>query len=538
MNATIEMCMSEYFLVKSVLGKYLDDSKALFSALGKILLIPDGEIDRLYELSENELAKDITSVRKYLQYQRMQEYSNLVGSVDTVNAEWAEVADIKGSAILFAQSSKLLLGTDASRNTVFMTLSQSATSGTVRAMRMMAILQCEGIFLGKNVTVGLKTLRKAADWNDSISTLALLRYSKDGRKFNLSRLSQQVANTPFEELYCAAAKAYGVTETSEVKEVTLLEKSFNLGGFCRDVFDSKCARVLYSHSLSFGDKEKALFSLNRNTLGVIGDLPLKLSQKNVLPVDVSEVQGIAIKRDSEVAFATQALKNGDLRGLESYRPLCICSESKYMLNMYARAIATEQPDVHVERFDVAELNQYDLHPSASNIFVRSVDENKDNRFLLFLRGEISEAKREIVKCILQSNKRAKFHLVEPSVTLDLSPILPICFCDEQNARWLKAYCDVVTLDSITSSELPKAVSDIVASKQKLYGVGNIDFVGDVESEIGDFDVDTAERLIDAAVRALRDCGKAIMLSREILQKHQVKSERRAMGFGGGTNGRY
>ncbi|MDE6060862.1 MAG: hypothetical protein K2G31_05270, partial [Clostridia bacterium] len=471
-------------------------------------------------------------------YQRMQEYSSLVGSNETVNPEWAEVADIKGSAILLAQSSKLLLGTDVSRSIVYMTLSQAATRGTVRAMRIMAILQCEGIFLGKSEEIGLKALTKAADWNDSVSTLALLHYSNENRKFNLSRLNQQVANTPFEELYSAAAKAYGVADTFEVKEVSLLEKSFNSGASNRDVYDPKCARVLYSAALSFNDKERALFSLNKNTLGVIGDLPLKLSHEKVLPVDVSGLLNVAIKRDSEVAFATQALRNGDLRSVESYRPLCICSESKYLLNMYARAIAGNCPDVHTETIDVAELNQYDLHPSASNIFVRSVDENKDNRYLLFLCGDISEAKRDIVKSVIKSDKRAKFHLVEPGVTLDLSPILPVCFCDEQNARWLKAYCDVVTLGAITASELPLAIDDIIACKQKLYGVGDIDFACDVESELVDFDVDTAERLIDAAVRALRDCGKAITLTRDILQKYEVKPQRRAIGFGGGTNGRY
>ena len=207
LNTTVELFMSEYFLIKAVLGKYLEDGKKLFSALGKIFLIPEEEVEKLYLLSENETAKSINTEQDFMQYQRILKYSRLTGTESTRNAEWEEIARIKGNAILLAQSHKLLAEADMARNAVYTCLSAAATAGSVSALKITGILQCEGIFLNKNTKAGVKTLSKAADWNDIVSTLALLRYCKDTSEYNMARLRQEVANTPFEELYETAAKS-------------------------------------------------------------------------------------------------------------------------------------------------------------------------------------------------------------------------------------------------------------------------------------------------------------------------------------------
>lgn len=538
LSATIELFMSEYFLIKAVLGKYLEDSEGLFRALGKIFLIPDGEIDKLYRLSENKTAKAITTNKEFMQHQRMQKYSQLIGSKKTANAEWEETARIKGNAILIAQSHNLILDADASRNVVYTCLSSAATCGIVSAIRIMGILQCEGIFLGKNEKVGIKTLSKAASWNDSVSTLALLHYCKETREFNMARLRQEVSNTPFEELYKTASKEYGEADAEEIDEVKLLDKSFNSSVLKRETYDPKYARILNSSTLYIKDKEKAVFTLNKEQLCAISDLPLKLSRESMLAVDASGVQNVPIKREPEISIITRALKNCDLRGLSSYRPICLCCDSKYILNMYARAMKKKNPDTHFERIYVAELGEYDLEPTSNNIFVRSIDEDRDNRLLLFFYGDISEKKIEAVKSFLQSARRAKFHLNSPSVTLNLSAVLPICFCDEQNAKWLKPLCDEIQLSEVSDEEMPIAIKDIIASKQKLYGVGAIGFEGEVSDVFNGYDIDTAERLIDAAVRAHREHGAIITLSREILQSYAGDSDQPTIGFGGGKHGRY
>ncbi len=537
LNATVELFMYEYFLIRAVLGKYLEDGEKLFRRLSKIFLISEPDADKLYRLAENETSRAITTDKEFMQHQRMQKYSRLIGSVNNTNAAWEEVTVVKGNAILLAQNRNLVSDSDASGNAVYTRLTSAATGGLVSALRIVGFLQCEGIFLNKNEKAGIKNLSKAAGWNDVVSTLALLYYRQDTREFNVMRLRQEVVDTPFEGLYKAAAMEYGEADISDICEVKLLNKAFNSGVLKRELYEPKHARILNSMALPVKDKEKAVFTQNKEVLGVIGDLPLKLSPSRTVPVDVSAVRNATFKRGEEGASVIRALKNSDLRCLSSYRPLCLCCNSQYVLNTYAKAIAVKNTNTHIETINVAELEEYDFEPTANNVFVRSIDEDKDNRFLLYFYGEISEKKMDVVKSVLQTSRRAKFHLVNPGVTLNLSAVLPVCFCDEQNVRLLKPYCDVIRLSAVTAEEMPSAIEDILANKVKIYGVGAIKFNGEVGEVFKDYDIDTAEKLIDEAVRAHREKGAVITLSRDILQEYSSDNGRPKIGFGGDTNGR-
>ncbi len=537
LNATVEMFLSEYFLVQAIIGKYLTDGRALFDALGRICLIPAGEADGLYALAENEAAKQIATDKDFFRHQRLRKYSRLLGTYDESDADLEEVVRIKGNAVLDAQAYRLTPETDASANVIYEYLSAAVTGGTVRALQIMGILQCEGIFLDKNEKSGLKKLIKAADWNDAFSILALLHYRTELRAYNIARLRQVTEETPFSALYAAAVKAYGVAAESKYEEVELLSKAFNSGVLKREIYDPKYARILRSKALVFKDKEKAIFSHNKEQLSVIGDLPLKLSDRNITAFDVCAVQEIPLRRNAEIAAVVRALQNSDRREMLAYRPLCLCSDSEYLLNLYARAVSAPSPDVHTERIDVKELTEYDLDPTPNNVFIRCLDEDKDNRLLLFFCGSISEKQTEAVKCILQSGRRSRFHLNSPCFTLKLGTVLPICFCDRQNAARLKPYCDVIELAAVSAEEFPIAVYDILKTKRKLYGTGRVRLNDALEDVLHGFDVDTAEKLIDSAVRTLREKGAEIVLSREILQEYLPNDEGPRMGFGGDINER-
>ncbi|MDE6690394.1 MAG: hypothetical protein K2K04_00330 [Clostridia bacterium] len=537
LNATVELFLSEYFLIKAALGKYSDDSEKLFHSLSKIFLLSEKETEKLYRLTENEITKSITTDKEFMQHQRIQKYSQLIGSAKQPNAEWDEVTSIKGNAILAAQNHNLVPDADASRNVVYTHITTAATGGLVSALRIMGILQCEGIFLSKNAKAGMKNLSKAADWNDCVSTLALLHYRKETRKINMIKLRQEVADTPFEALYEIAAAKYGEADGADIDEVRLLDRAFNSGVLKREVYAPKYARILNSMALYVKDKEKTLFTQSKELVGVIGDLPLKLTHEKTVAVDVSAVKNTSLKREAEAASIVRALNNGDLRELPAYRPLCLCCDSKYILNMYANAISAKSANTHVEIIDVAELSEYDFEPTPNNIFIRSINEDKDNRFLLYFTGDIPEMKIDLMKSILQGSRRAKFHLNNPNVTLNLSAVLPVCLCDKRNAKLLKAYCDVIELSEVKAEEMPLAVRDIIAGKERVYGVKAIRFDGEVSEIFKGYDVDTVEKLIDAAVRAHREKGAVITISREMIQQYSSDGSRPVIGFGGDANGK-
>lgn len=537
LNATVELFMGEYYLVKTVLGRRLADERALFSALGKIFLVPAGEADGLYALAENELARGINTEKEFMQHKRIMEYSHIVGEKEHTDPDWEEAATVKGNAILLAEGYKLLPPADAAGNAVYGCLTAAAQSGVVAAIRMTGILQAEGIFLAKNERAALKNLKKAADWNDVVGTLALLCYDKEGRGYNVARLRREVKGTPFEELYLRAEKAYGAADGVKAEEVRLLNKAFSSGVLKRDSYDAKYSRILNGKALHIRDKEKAVFSPSREFLSVVAELPVKLSRENIRAVDTSALKDMVINREEERAEVARAVKNADLRALPDYRPVCFSCDSRYVLNSYAKAIGAKCAGVHCETVDVALLGEYDFEPSASNVFVRNLDEDCDNRLMLFFCGDISERKAEAVKKILVGASRSEFRLYNPGVTLDLSSVLPVCFSDSRNARILKEFCDVISLPEITESELPAAVLDIIAAKREVYGVGEVSLSGGAEEVFRGLDADAAEKFIDAALRARRGDGAAVVLSRENILEYGADAGAVKIGFGGAKNER-
>ncbi|MDE7401664.1 MAG: hypothetical protein K2N17_06400, partial [Clostridia bacterium] len=74
-NATVELFLSEYFLTRAVLGKHSGDGERLFYSLSKIFLLTEKQTEKLYRLSENEIAKAITTDKEFMQHQRLQKYS-------------------------------------------------------------------------------------------------------------------------------------------------------------------------------------------------------------------------------------------------------------------------------------------------------------------------------------------------------------------------------------------------------------------------------------------------------------------------------
>ena len=133
---------------------------------------------------------------------------------------------------------------------------------------------------------------------------------------------------------------------------------------------------------------------------------------------------------------------------------------------------------------------------------------------------------------MQGGRRAKFHLNSPGVTLNLSAVLPVCFCDKGNERLLKPYCDVTELNPISPEELDTAIADILISKEKLYEVGAISIAGNASEIFGNSDIDTVEKAIDMAVRSQRVKGATITLTRETLLNYLSDNNRQRIGFGG------
>ena len=123
-----------------------------------------------------------------------------------------------------------------------------------------------------------------------------------------------------------------------------------------------------------------------------------------------------------------ALNDSIFCSIDSYRPVCISSDSDYLLDKYASEITNGFLDANVERINVSELREFDFEPTKNNVFIRALSENKPNVLLLVFKGEINDRTRELTKSIICTSMRSKYRLTNPSVTLNLGCVLPVSLC--------------------------------------------------------------------------------------------------------------
>lgn len=529
-NANQEIFLSEYFFFKVVCGKHLPSGE-LFDALCGVFTILDIERAPLKISAENATAESITTYAEYLQHCRVQLYSQITGLTRAIDRDGEEIVRLKGNTFILANSLNLIAPPDEPKSSLLARLSDAVADGCVAAMRVTGILRASGILLEKNERTALKNLIRAANWNDAVSLAALAYFAPENRARHMARLKAVTKNTPAYSIYVAAETKYGISENADIFSVKLLQRAFLTGIVKRDRYSPEHARILTGTALDIRDRERILLSGNDALLAAAGRLPLGLSLNGVRTDETGTLDSLPLKRDGEIKSIISAIENSDIRALPSYRPLCLCCDSEYVLDMYARAISSCGDGVCTERTDVAALSTYDLQPTAGNIFVRGIAEKKDNRHLLFFRGEIPQENTAMATEFLKSERRSKFHLSDPSVTLDLSAVLPICFTDRRNLNRLSPYCDVISLSPVTPTEFDAAIPNILAKKAREYGTETVEIDGKLDDICRSDGIDKLVAIIDAAVRKLRAKDRKITLTREILLSCKPHADRMKIGFG-------
>lgn len=523
-----ETFLTEYFKFCSIAVKFVD-AKTVFDKLYEIFLLPEQYRDKLYATTQCDVVKEVQTQNDYMRYLRIDKYTELE-SLDRLCARsQSEMLKIKGNAIQEASLINLAPTADITGVANYKLIADGANAGKLSALRVLGFLQCEGMALEQNVQVGVKNILKSAQWNNVEGLLMALYYDEASRKLNINRLYTLTEGTPFEQVLRRAEVKYGVKANTALAENKLLAKAFGVGTLKSEIYSAKYARFLFSNILRVKDKEQLLFTPNNEVLSETADLPLKLSMSDML-CDVG-LKKFPLRRETEKKKITQYAQNADLRNTPHFRPLCVCAESKFMRNLYAEAITKMFDGSHVERIDVADLAPYDFEPSKNNIFVRICNEDANNVYLMNFCGDLNEQAYEAAKYFLQSDKRCAIRLNRPSVVLDMSAVLPVCFCDRANAKRLKEFCDVVNVAQVTAAEKGKLLAYILESKQKQYGP-RISVDEKAVEQLSSYSIDKIEDIIDQIARARRQSGDITVTSTLIKEVTNASQEKSVYGFGG------
>ena len=153
---------------------------------------------------------------------------------------------------------------------------------------------------------------------------------------------------------------------------------------------------------------------------------------------------------------------------------------------------------------------------------------------LYIKGDVNDYAIDMVKAFLQTRKRGKFALQRPSAVVDLSAVLPVCFCDKDNARLLKSYCDVVDIAPATAEEKCGLVNNLLHDNEAMYGMRISADDAAVEMLVKR-SVDSAAHIINNVARAKR--GGSLVITPEHIREcvGDVGGANNKYGFGGFNN---
>ena len=537
-----ETLLREYFLYGAVLGRFTP-SKQLFSYLAKAFDVSAKRANALFKLTEQEAVAEIETEADANRYKRINQLLQETAKPELYDASTDALITVKSEAIAVAAKAEACLNCKATQGKVYQVLLERASVGSIDALRILGVLQLNGLFVEENRAVGIENLLKAAQWGDVMSMFLLIRAGVNVDYVN--RNFYAVAhNTPYSVLL-GIAQLDGAQGLRVNAEIALLDKLFNNKLVNKNVYSPAHAHVLYATGISREDKEKILLSENKQLLSDVVNLPI-YRPVDELHCQIEAIRSMPLHREKEQRKIIAALQNADLRGWSNYKPLCLVANSIYLQRLYAKAIEGCFRGEMVERIYFAELQDRDFEPTANNVFVRSckcVSDNErvvkqkndtGNVFLLFLNGELSDTILRRVKDFLSVYWRRQVRLSHPTVTLNFSYALPICICDSANAKKLNGLVETVKIADVDSDETSKIVGEMLSDKAQSYFGRSVE-VTDKEL-LTNVSLEAAEEIINAAFMTQRASFKgadkvafAIKPFVDSYERHHVE---RGYGFGG------
>ena len=536
LNILTEAFLSEYFSFDAVLGRFYN-KKALFNSLSDIFCLPENEREELFRQTENPNVSEIVNEDDYKRFKRIRQYNEFVGNEQGYSESENVLISVKGNAVANVTKYGINATRESTETSIIKTLMSESQTGKIIAMRILGVLQCEGIVVDKDAASGVKLLKKAMRWGDICATLAMLKYSSTDKSEIKKMLNSAVKNTPYEFLPLVVEDKYGVScEDAFSEEISLVKHAARVNKLKQDTYDFQHSRIIYSEVIGTKDKEKIIFSENRELISEACDLPLRLKYDDIT-INDSGIDEMPFDRKNEKNNIMRCLYGSDIRQADNFKPICLCSDSDYVLESYVSALKRVFQTANVERIDVGDLTELDFEATKNNVFIRCLNERKNNVYILSFKGDVSETAIELIKNVLRSDKRRKFLLRLPAVSIDLSSVLPVCVCDTENVKKIKNFVEIIDVEPIKTNEKPSVIKAIIEQKKSEYAVVDITISTDAIERLCDMKIESAERILDRVIRNNRKKSESLNVNMDVLKPYLNKKTNsgNAYGFGGVIN---
>ena len=449
-NVMTELFLKEYFLLNYFVDSK-DDSNKIYKALKDMYFIDSKEAKRIDELINSNEVKALETEDDYKRYLRIKQYNEFLGK-EVQNTLVDDVVCIKGEFVKLANKYSFNLLKKVSNALIEQTLIAAATGGNIYALNVLGFFQLEGLIVNRNVVAGLNNLAKATRWGQINSALMYLKYDKNENIIKL--FNSIVDNSLYSDIRDRIYKKYDIKSTELCKEYLLINKAIANHKLKGDYYDEVYDRFIFSDVISYKDKEKILLIEDKNIISDLCDLPLNLTSRAFnMNYDVFDNTSYKTKENDEIV--------GHLKRFnKAPNAFGLLIESDYLIDKYIDKFKEGFIDTNVNVIEVNELREIDLNPNLNNVFIRDIDENKNNIYLLVLRGRIKENITSVSKLFVKESYRQRFFINQPAVSLNLSKIIPIIITDKENYDSVKDLADFVELGQINNKEKNQIIKEM------------------------------------------------------------------------------
>jgi len=459
-NVLSELFLEEYFLINSFINNRCDNYK-LIKSLGDIYFIDSTELNHLKELLINDDLKELKNYDDYKRYKRIKQRNELLG-IETKTNDLSFAIAIKGKILKNLLKYDLSKVDDLTEAAIEKKLIENSNAGDIDSLRVLGFLKAEGLMVNKDLNNGLSNLMMVTKWGNLNGGLIYLKYNHNN-PLVLKIINAVTEGTLYDKIPSLIKGKYNISSKEKCEEVLLIKKAIALDKLNEDRYDSISSRLIYSNTISLKDKEKILFSEDKTTLTDSLDLPLVL-ERNEIDIDLSIINNIPFKREEQKQISNAIKHNAD-RFNNQYKPLCLYSESSFLVKYYLEKIKSSFLNSNIEVFDVKDIRDFELNPTKNNILIRNLKENKNNIYIFLFEGEIDYEIINNLVLFFKTSKREKYIINIPSVSIDLSSVLPICISDKDNYEKIKDYVDGVELLPIKNAEKSIIVKELISNNK-------------------------------------------------------------------------
>lgn len=495
-----EMCLCDYFMLRIIMKNKAFDGKSVFKRLAKIYLLTKKQADELYAEAEHADVAEISNKHAYDRYKRMRSFGALMAETAPAPDPRGETIDIKGGVIAGLDAAEFFKAGD-SPQAVRNYLSETAAAGSVPLMRVIGFMKVEGLLFDKNTDDGIRLIRDAAEWNNAEAMFMLLHYGVGDRAELMGALEYALERASKGSAFAAARKAYGEPGKRSDARV-LLESCFSSGALHRSAYSAPHAEIIRSKILPIQDKRELLSVTDARVLrSQVATIPLGLDPELRPECDGASTAAFGYMRESVPALVEQWLSTAAYDS-PAFRPLCFCSDSSYILNACAAALEKCLCGAHIERIYIGELENVDFAPATHNVFIASCDQSAPNVYFMYFRGEVSSDNFDRAKSFLKWRYRQNFKIDNPSIKLDLSCILPVCFCEPLYLSRLGKSCDVIKITEPTRAEKEAIIAEMLRHRAETLKIPSLALADGVIDKLVELGVDEINKVLATVSRRI------------------------------------